>query len=225
MSKTKNNIFYFNTKLPYNLKYIQYCYQCSTDDRYKKIDNDIQLLRDSQAKLADHLKNLEKLIKLYDGVFKQYESDLTNQVGRLFHVYSGRIMNDHQNGMGLFMNSEDGKITFHETATAVNADHDALFSLSSGQINALVLSFMLTMHQTYAKNPLLCIDDPMQTFDDINAVGLINLLRYEFSQNQILLSTHESWIAALITYKFQKFNISTKPINLHELQDPRVLPS
>lgn len=38
---------------------------------------------------------------------------------------------------------------------------------------------------------MLLIDDPLQTMDDLNISSFIELLRNDFKDKQIILSTHE----------------------------------
>lgn len=50
------------------------------------------------------------------------------------------------------------------------------------------------MNQAYGANKacsILLIDDPVQTIDDVNMVGFVDILRYEFGDRQIFISTHE----------------------------------
>ena len=48
--------------------------------------------------------------------------------------------------------------------------------MSSGQLSAVALSFLLCMNQAYGAHKacsILLIDDPVQTIDDVNMVGLV----------------------------------------------------
>lgn len=60
----------------------------------------------------------------------------------------------------------------------------------------------------------LFIDDPIQCMDDINMISFVELLRREFSESQIFLSTHEDTFANYIKYKFSKYNIKSQAITL-----------
>ena len=48
------------------------------------------------------------------------------------------------------------------------------------------------------------IDDPVQSMDDINMISLVELLRNDFKDKQIFLSTHEDEIEKYILYKYMK---------------------
>ena len=52
--------------------------------------------------------------------------------------------------------------------------------------------------------------------DDINMISFVELLRREFSDNQIIVSTHEEQFSNYIRYKFKKYNIETQAITLKD---------
>ena len=85
--------------------------------------------------------------------------------------------------------------------------------MSSGQLSSLVLSFTLALNKRYAKNSIMLIDDPVQSLDDINVAGFIDLLRNEFSDRQIILSTHEDEISSYMQYKFKKYTLDSESID------------
>lgn len=97
---------------------------------------------------------------------------------------------------------------------------DILYSMSSGQLSAVAISFLLCMNQVYGKhNPcsVLLIDDPVQTIDDVNMVGLVDLLRYEFEDRQIFISTHEQTFEWFLRYRYSKANKAVKIFNMKEI--------
>ncbi len=131
-------------------------------------------------------------------------------------------MQDYQNGLGLFIKSDNDEIRFIESFRVDNTDevdynrYDAVFTMSSGQLASLVISFTLALNKRYSKSKLLLIDDPVQTLDELNIAGYVNLLRNEFSDRQIFISTHEAMMSAYMRYKFEKFGLPTKRINFNE---------
>ena len=58
------------------------------------------------------------------------------------------------------------------------------------------------------------IDDPVKTMDEINIASLTELLRNEFYNKQIVISTHEEEVSRYIRYKFSKYNLKTLSYNL-----------
>lgn len=154
-------------------------------------------------------KKLSEIKSQLNTVEKEHTEKTIGDIEVLFHIYSGRIIQNYQRGLGLFIDSGDGnKIRFY---TAEPSGHDALLSMSSGQISALSLSFFLSLNMVYTKMPYILIDDPVQCMDDINIASLSDLLRSEFSERQILLSTHDSKISNYIRYKFKRVGITQKP--------------
>jgi ABC-type lipoprotein export system ATPase subunit len=87
--------------------------------------------------------------------------------------------------------------------------------MSSGQISAVVIALALALNRIYAKgfSPVL-IDDPVQTMDDINMSSLVELLRNEFPNRQVVLSTHEDKVAKYFVYKYLKYGRSVRQLNL-----------
>ena len=63
----------------------------------------------------------------------------------------------------------------------------------------------------------MLIDDPVQTLDDINVAGFVDLLRAEFSDRQIILSTHEDEMSAYMQYKFKKYNLDAEGLDFKKV--------
>ena len=99
-------------------------------------------------------------------------------------------------------------------AGSYKSDVDALYNMSSGQLVSLSIAFLLALNKLYAHSPILAIDDPVQTIDDINLWGLIETLRHDFNKHFLLLSTHEQDYSQLLTNKFQKWGIRTNLIDM-----------
>lgn len=165
-------------------------------------------------KKADKLKgHLQKIKKIYESEKRLYLESIVKEIEILFHIYSGRLMQSYQQGLGIFIENDGNSIAFNETP---GHEYDAVFSMSSGQLSALVLSFTLALNQRYAKHSLLLVDDPVQTLDEINVAGFVELLRTEFRDRQIIMSTHEDRMSAYFRYKYKKFGLSAGRINFME---------
>ncbi|MGE8512446.1 MAG: AAA family ATPase [Chryseobacterium culicis] len=183
-----------------------------------------QILQTKSAQLQEVTKNrnsaremskkLDNLKKTYNSSLKSYQKKIIKDIETVFHIYSGRIMQSFQGGIGLFIFSEKEGIRFQ---TGSHKTYDAVFTMSSGQLSALIISFTLALHKKYSQNKLILIDDPVQTMDELNLYGFIDLLRNEFYDNQIIMSTHENMMSAFMRYKFKNYNLSEKRINLKEL--------
>lgn len=79
---------------------------------------------------------------------------------------------------------------------------------------------MLAMNKIYVGEDdqlgFLLIDDPVQTMDDINMASLVELLRNEFDDKQIILSTHELEKENYILYKFYKYGQMGQSFNVKD---------
>ena len=186
--------------------------------------NQNQLLQDKSTKLLDVTKSkdeakeiiqkLKELKKTYNTSLKSYQKKIIKDIEIVFHVFSGRIMQSFQGGIGLFIFSEKDGLRFQ---TDSNKTYDAVFTMSSGQLSALIISFTLSLHKKYSQNKIVLIDDPVQTMDELNIYGFIDLLRNEFRDNQIIMSTHEDMMSAFMRYKFKNYNLKEKRVNLKEI--------
>lgn len=160
--------------------------------------------------LRDKLKNI---ITIYEDSLAEYNEKIIKGIEILFHIYSGRIMQETQGGLGIFINADGKKISFIESH---DKNLDVIFTMSSGQLSALIIAFTLALNKRYSQNELLFIDDPVQTLDDLNFAGFVELLRNDFSGRQIFISTHEDMMSAYMRYKFDKFNLSTQQVNFKD---------
>lgn len=77
--------------------------------------------------------------------------------------------------------------------------------LSSSQMNALAVCTFLSLNLGVARPPLdaAILDDPLQSLDDINLLGLIDLLRRTKDQRQLFVSTHDSRFGELLARKLR----------------------
>jgi predicted ATPase len=49
--------------------------------------------------------------------------------------------------------------------------------------------------------PFVLLDDPLQSLDDVNALGFADLCRHIRHQRQLIISTHDRRLAALLERK------------------------
>lgn len=77
--------------------------------------------------------------------------------------------------------------------------------LSSSQLNALAVSVFLALNLGLPSVPLpvAMLDDPLQSLDDVNLLGLIDLLRRAKGERQLLLSTHDPRFGGLLARKLR----------------------
>jgi len=88
--------------------------------------------------------------------------------------------------------------------TAAGSEHPEQV-LSSSQLNALALSIFLALNVCARDVPLrtLILDDPLQSLDDINLLGLVDLLRRLSDRRQLILSTHDTRFSSLLERKLR----------------------
>src|ERR1019366_4407261 len=77
--------------------------------------------------------------------------------------------------------------------------------LSSSQVNALAVSIFLSFNLGVSRPPLaaLLLDDPLQSLDDVNLLGLVDLLRRTKDRRQLCVSTHDARFATLLSRKLR----------------------
>lgn len=80
---------------------------------------------------------------------------------------------------------------------------DPLLVLSSSQANVAALTYFLALSWTSEVNalPFLLLDDPLQSMDDVNALGFADLCRHIRARRQLFVSTHEARLAGLLQRK------------------------
>ena len=81
------------------------------------------------------------------------------------------------------------------------------------------MAFSLSLHKIFVSDGfnVMLIDDPVQCMDDLNIVSFVELMRTEFPDIQLLISTHENSFAKYILYKYKKYNLPAKRSNLKEI--------
>jgi DNA repair exonuclease SbcCD ATPase subunit len=77
--------------------------------------------------------------------------------------------------------------------------------LSSSQSNALAVSIFLTLNLGLPAVPISAalLDDPLQSLDDVNLLGLIDLLKRTKDRRQLILSTHDRRFGQLLIRKLR----------------------
>jgi predicted ATPase len=79
---------------------------------------------------------------------------------------------------------------------------------SSSQLNALAVSVFLSFNLALPNLPLQAamLDDPIQSLDEINLLGLVDLLRRTKDRRQIVVSTHDVRFGRLLARKLRPAN-------------------
>jgi energy-coupling factor transporter ATP-binding protein EcfA2 len=84
-----------------------------------------------------------------------------------------------------------------------SAAGDPLLLFSSSQANVVALSYFLALGWAAGPDsiPFVLLDDPLQSMDDVNALGFADLCRHIRRQRQLVVSTHEHRLGALLQRK------------------------
>lgn len=179
------------------------------------INSEIQKLKEKLNNYNEALIQIDKIVKVFDKKLKEYTNEIVNKISIPFHIYTGKILQNHSLGSGLSIHFETEKNS-QIYITPSNKDQEVAYLLSSGQLSATVISLMLVLNKVFNKSKLgvIFIDDPLQTLDEINAHSLVELLKYNFKDQQLLLSTHEDRYSKFIRYKYERFGINSMPVNM-----------
>lgn len=157
-------------------------------------------------------EKISQLKGILTAVERDYSARVISNIELIFHIYSGRLIQNYQRGLGLFIDYGDGKQL--QFSTAEQSAHDATLSMSSGQLSALSLAFFLSLNRVYAECAFVLIDDPAQSLDEINIASLTDLLRCELGDRQLVISSHEDNIAGYVRYRFNRAGLSQKPFHM-----------
>lgn len=181
----------------------------------KAINSELQNFKDKHDKLKVVEKKLNKTIGVYEQKIKDYTEEIINKISIPFHIYTGKILQNHSLGSGLCINFETEKQK-QVYIRPTYKDQEVAYLLSSGQLSATVISLMLVLNKVFNQSKLgtILIDDPLQTLDEINTHSLVELLKYNFSDHQLILSTHEDRYSKFIRYKYEKFGLKGMSINM-----------
>ncbi|MEK3822491.1 AAA family ATPase [Cytobacillus sp. FSL W8-0315] len=198
------------------INYINQCYYNNIFEKKKNLQKQLAEIIETKSKYDALYNDLSKIINDYSSKTKAYWKKIMKDIEIVFYIYSAKILQSHQQGLGIFMKESDSKII--RFITHPNKDHDISNFMSSGQLSASILSLTLSLNKVYGNKGLstLLIDDPLQTMDDINISSFIELLRNDFHDKQIILSTHEEDVTNYILYKFSNFNLEAQSMNLKD---------
>lgn len=192
--------------------YIEYQY-------FNSVNVGINNLEKRKLKLYGLQQEYDEVRKKLDEKIKNYTKSIIEKISIPFYIYTGKILQNHSLGSGLVIDFEmkrgDSQIYIRPT----HRDQEVTYTLSSGQLSATVISLMLVLNKVFnhSKFGTLLIDDPLQTLDEINSHSLVELLKYNFSEQQIIISTHEDRYSKFIRYKYDKFNLYGRNIRMKEV--------
>lgn len=157
-----------------------------TGDEAAKI---LDALRDSAFDLVtEHLKDIEPLLqRIYETADPHPAFKVVRLLGRLYHG-RGRLTTE----------IDDPNVKKAKSTSPASL-------LSSSQLNVLAVSMFLALNLGVKTLPLQCaiLDDPLQSLDDLNLLGLVDVLRQVKDRRQLFISTHDSRFGALLKRKLR----------------------
>ncbi|RDY32276.1 AAA family ATPase [Lachnotalea glycerini] len=152
-------------------------------------------------------KKLEKVLKTKNDARKEYLNDLMKYLEIPLYIYSGKLIQTHQSGLGVycFTGQNDELLTEFKMSTDkkdINKRLDVSHKFSMGQKNITNIALMLALKKIVKTNlDVFMIDDPCQSLDELNMASFVEIIKNEFNKTQLILSTHEDKIASYIKYK------------------------
>ena len=184
---------------------------------YKTKEKELLSLKKKVNKLSLKRDEIVEICKVYRNKIKSYEKNVAKHIAIPLFIYSSKILQSRPEGSGIFLITPDTDRAkgFMQFSATPNDSHDAWNTMSSGQLSGVVISFMLAMNKVYPSNlSALLIDDPVQTMDEVNMASFVQMMKIEFPEVQVLLSTHESKVANYFNYKYNEAGLKTLPINM-----------
>ncbi|MBZ4222595.1 AAA family ATPase [Bacillus wiedmannii] len=198
------------------MQYISLIFYTKNFEEVTRTEMKLQGIEDKYKKICLVYKQVNDIVNIYRRKIPEYWKEIMKETEIVFYIYTGKILQSHQRGLGLFMKESEAKII--RFITHPDYDHDIVNFMSSGQLVAVILSFTLALNKVYGNQGLsmLLIDDPLQTMDDLNISSFVELLRNDFKDKQIILSTHEEHAVRYINYKFDNYKLKVKSLNMKD---------
>ena len=203
------------------------------DKQYKLVQN--QQFQDLSRRIKILEKTAERLKEIhtiYKEEVKKFKVGIVKQLRIPFFIYSAKMLQNYQQGMGIFLTYKRTTSSDNETVAIIRFksdtknDHDVMNQLSTGQLAVVSLAFTLSLNTMFKLSDnlnFLMIDDPIQDMDAMNVLSFIEILRHGIiDRYQIILSTYSDHNALFMGYKFAnsypKVDIDYK--NVRELKGP-----
>jgi hypothetical protein len=95
-------------------------------------------------------------------------------------------------------------------------DGNAAQVLSAAQLNALAVCVFLALNlkQTWSPLRVTMLDDPVQSMDDVNVLGLADTFRSLRAYRQTFVSTHDSSLAKLLWRKLRPLSAGQRTVHV-----------
>jgi len=192
----------------YNQQFIE------EEDSIKKLNIDLKVITqliDSVPNTIDKLNN-ESLQKLFHLVQSIYNKINSHPLYRKIEFNATKRYKS--NRLLLNVLTDDG------------VESNPTFIYSAAQIRTLAISLFLAMaiKQKWTSLNVICMDDPIQSMDDLNIISFIDLMRVLVSQDglnkQFIISTHNSNFYDMLRKKFRMIDIGLIQYNSYGKNGP-----
>ena len=171
--------------------------ECTLRD---KASEDAQQMHEAVRDLAESLveEELQRIEPLLQRIYSTVDPHPAFKVVRFL---TGRRRGRGQLWTTMEAETNGGHIVVKEPSTV----------LSSSQLNVLAVATFLSLNLSIDNPPLdiMALDDPLQSLDSVNLLGLADLLRRLRGRRQVIVSTHDNRLADLLERKL-------RPIGEHE---------
>jgi exonuclease SbcC len=204
-------------KIESKQKYIEYSYYDNEKIRREREYKLYKELYEKNSKMNKFKEKIDSVFNIYNLKKKNYLETLISKLEITLYIYTGKIIQNYPGGLGVFMSIES-KGSYLKFLANYNDDIDIFSKLSTGQLSAFVISLVLAMNRKFSTKEfsLLLIDDPVQSMDELNVSSFVDLLRNEFSDYQVIVSTHEERISNFFKYKYKMSNLNTESLNVRK---------
>ena len=189
--------------------YIDKQYKIVQNQQFQDLSRRIKILE----KTAERLKEIHTI---YKEEVKKFKIGIVKQLRIPFFIYSAKMLQNYQQGMGIFLTYKKTTSSDNETVAIIRFksdtknDHDVMNQLSTGQLAVVSLAFTLSLNTMFKLSDnlnFLMIDDPIQDMDAMNVLSFIEILRHGIIEKyQIILSTYNDQNALFMGYKFANSN-------------------
>ena len=185
--------------------YIDKQYKLVQNQQFQDLSRRIKILE----KTAERLKEIHTI---YKEEVTKFKIGIVKQLRIPFFIYSAKMLQNYQQGMGIFLTYKKTTSSDNETVAIIRFksdtknDHDVMNQLSTGQLAVVSLAFTLSLNTMFKLSDnlnFLMIDDPIQDMDAMNVLSFIEILRHGIiDRYQIILSTYSDHNALFMGYKF-----------------------
>ncbi|MGP2947317.1 hypothetical protein, partial [Serratia nevei] len=210
--------------------YVENQFKLLKDIEYRKLKDEIMECETGVTNYKNILAAINDGYKIYKDKISRYEKEIAKKIQIPFYNISSKILQTRlesggaASGVILVAPDKLNNNGYYRFCSNISAEHDAWSTMSSGQLAGVIIAFMLAMNKVFPTGlKTLLIDDPIQSMDDINMASFVQLLREEFMDYQVIMSTHESRIANYVSYKYKTSGLNTLAINLKSEKKNRVL--